>query len=281
MQSQKPPKQNPYKIEIRRYQLSVGTITSAERKRLDYHSILFVLSGALEHEVDFQTYRVGAGELFIIPRGCVHRRIAGKEVDLYEIRFQDDFFSVIQKELLNGFLRYALALRKLVIPVQPHQREQIEGYFSLLEMEQNESDNQNQVFLLQNLMLALLNKLEGLIQSLPEANSFINQRKPFQRFIALVDEHFVAHKSLDFYTMALQMTSRKLNEVLKEVLGQTANQYIIGRTMTEAKRELCFTERSIKEIAIALGYDNQYYFSRIFKKRIGLSPEQFRTQFAQ
>ncbi|MEL6844601.1 MAG: helix-turn-helix transcriptional regulator, partial [Bacteroidota bacterium] len=94
-------------------------------------------------------------------------------------------------------------------------------------------------------------------------------------------EQFVAHKSLDFYTLALQMTSRKLNEVLKEVLGQTANQYIIGRTMTEAKRELCFTERSIKEIVIALGYDNQYYFSRIFKKRIGLSPEQFRTQFAQ
>ena len=49
----------------------------------------------------------------------------------------------------------------------------------------------------------------------------------------------------------------------------------------DAKRELCYYNKSVKEIAFELGYDNQYYFSRIFKKRTTFSPEEFRKQFAQ
>ena len=42
-----------------------------------------------------------------------------------------------------------------------------------------------------------------------------------------------------------------------------------------------FTDSSIKEIAFDLGYDNPYYFSRIFKKRTQMNPEEFRKAFAE
>jgi AraC family transcriptional regulator of arabinose operon len=41
-------------------------------------------------------------------------------------------------------------------------------------------------------------------------------------------------------------------------------------------QHLYFTDRSIKEIAIALGFDDQYYFSRLFTKLIGVSPLKYR-----
>jgi two-component system response regulator YesN len=39
------------------------------------------------------------------------------------------------------------------------------------------------------------------------------------------------------------------------------------------------TKMSVKEIASALGYDDQHYFSYMFKKRCGTSPTQYRKQF--
>jgi len=65
------------------------------------------------------------------------------------------------------------------------------------------------------------------------------------------------------------------------MIGQTAQDVIIDKVLLEAKRELCFTNQSIKEVAFNLGYENQYYFSRIFKKRIDMNPEEFRKQYAE
>jgi len=252
-----------------------------EIHRHNFHSIFFIQSGYSVQEIDFEHYEIHAHQMVIIPKGSTHWEQEAKNIKGYAILFTDEFFSEVQKELLNGFLQYAIALRKLILPIPSEQIKNIEYYFELLNEEQQLSHNQNQTFILQNLMLALLNKLEGLIQNTAQLNDFINKRRPFQKFITLVEQYHLQQKQLDFYTSQLQLTQRQLNKILKELIGQTANQFLIDRIITSAKRELCFGDKTIKEIAYDLGYDNQYYFSRIFKKRTHLSPEQFRNQFAE
>ncbi len=252
-----------------------------ERSRCDFHTLFFVQTGNGQLEIDFEDYTIGENQMVIIPRGTVQWAKHTDSITGYAILFNDDFFAEVQKQLLNGFLQYAIALRKLRIPIEQDQIATISYYFELLKQEQQGVQNQNQTFILQNLMLALLNKLEGLIQNLPEVNSFITTRSPFQRFIELVEINYGEHQNLDFYTSQLQLTNRKLNDILKQITGQTATHFIIDRIIIEAKRELCFSDKSVKEIAYLLGYDSQYYFSRIFKKRTQLSPEQFRMQFAE
>ncbi|MEM6800491.1 MAG: AraC family transcriptional regulator [Bacteroidota bacterium] len=252
-----------------------------ERHRHNFHSIFFIQEGYSEQEVDFESYSIHENQVMIIPKGAVHWEKKVQNLAGYTILFTDDFFSIPQKRLLDGFLQYTVALRKLLIPLDENTLKPISLYFELLEQEQEDVGNQNQIFLLQNLMLALLNKLEGLVQNLPEIHSFVSTRKPFQQFISLLENNF--HKQehkLDFYASELKMTKRKLNEVTKRITGQTASNVIIDRIIIEAKRELCFSEKSIKEIAFALGYESQYYFSRIFKKKTGMNPEQFRIQHA-
>lgn len=269
-------------IEIIQYQSD-----DAQREKMhqihrhDFHSIFFIQKGFSKQEIDFEKYEIQANQIIIIPKGSTHWEQENKAVEGYTILFTDDFFSDIQKELLNGFLQYAIALRKLLIPISDEQIQNIEYYFELLNQEQHFDKNQNQTFILQNLILALLNKLEGLIQNVSALNDFINKRKPFQKFISLVETHYREQKQLDFYTSQFQLTQRNLNKILKEITGQTASHFLIDRIITSAKRELCFTDKSVKEIAYELGYDNQYYFSRIFKKRTSFSPEQFRSQFAK
>ncbi len=268
-------------IEITKYPSVRESATIRERHRNNFHAIHFLLAGKDIHEVDFEEYTLQANQVLIVPTKAIHSEEQHSSQKGFSIYFTDEFFAPPQKELLNGFLQYAISSRKLLIQVPKGRLQNLIYYFELLWEEQAQEQNQNQIFILQNLMLALLNKLEGLIQFTEEDNSFINQRALFQQFIALVENHFVQQKSTQFYTQQLAVTARHLNDILKSLIGLTAQDFIIERTLLEAKRQLCFSPKSIKEIAYELGYDNPYYFSRIFKKRNQYSPDEFRRQFAE
>ena len=269
-------------IEIIRYSPEdLSRNKTPDRHRHAFHSVFFIIKGESRQEIDFQDYELTQNQVMLIPKGAIHWEKEIKGLSGYTILFKDDFFSTPQQQLLYGLLQYAVALGKLLIPINKEDLAAVKLYFELLMEEQNSFENQNHTFILQNLMLALLNKLEGLIQKLPHTNSFISYRQPFQRFIQLVDSTYMQQNKLDFYASELNITQRKLNEIVKKVTGQTATNFIIDRIMLEAKRELCFSEKSVKEIAFELGYESQYYFSRIFKKRMGKSPDEFRLDYAE
>ncbi|MEM6724811.1 MAG: helix-turn-helix domain-containing protein, partial [Bacteroidota bacterium] len=164
--------------------------------------------------------------------------------------------------------------------LEPEQSDHLSTYLSLIQAELQMSDQLNQVFLLQNLMLALFNKLESYHQEIDPAQSFLAYRSNYQQFMQLLDAHFITEKTVGFYTHQLQLTARQLNQILRTLLGKTAQEVILDRVMLEARRMLSFETKSIKEIAAQLGYQDQYYFSRIFKRKMACSPEEFRKKSA-
>ncbi|MEZ0453718.1 helix-turn-helix domain-containing protein [Sphingobacterium thalpophilum] len=65
---------------------------------------------------------------------------------------------------------------------------------------------------------------------------------------------------------------------MKDVTGQTVSQHIQDRVILEAKRLLYHSDKSVKEIAFELGYDDYPYFSRLFAKNTGISALAFRNK---
>ncbi|MGB8576200.1 MAG: helix-turn-helix domain-containing protein [Pseudolabrys sp.] len=92
----------------------------------------------------------------------------------------------------------------------------------------------------------------------------------------LVDEHFRKERMISFYAEKLAMTPDRLNDHVKRATGVTAGHLIRQRVLTEAKRQLVFTNQAIHEIAYDLAFSDPSHFTRFFRKQTGTTPQAFR-----
>jgi len=93
----------------------------------------------------------------------------------------------------------------------------------------------------------------------------------------LVEEHFRRERLIAFYAQALAMTPDRLNDHVKRATGVTAGHLIRQRVLTEAKRQLVFTNQAVQEIAYDLAFSDPSHFTRFFRKQTGLTPQAFRA----
>jgi AraC family transcriptional regulator, transcriptional activator of pobA len=77
----------------------------------------------------------------------------------------------------------------------------------------------------------------------------------------------------------LNVSSRYLSDLLKQETGKTAIDLIHLSLISEAKNLLKANNQSVSEIGYALGFENSPYFSKLFKKEVGISPKKYREQF--
>jgi AraC family transcriptional activator of pobA len=76
----------------------------------------------------------------------------------------------------------------------------------------------------------------------------------------------------------LNLSSKYLSDLLKQETGKTALELIHLYVISEAKNMLVAGDQSVSEIAYQLGFENPPYFSRLFKKEVGVSPKEFKIQ---
>jgi AraC-like DNA-binding protein len=74
----------------------------------------------------------------------------------------------------------------------------------------------------------------------------------------------------------LHLSPKYLSDLLKQETGKTALELIHLYMISEAKNMLIAGNWNISEIAFQLGFENPPYFSRLFKKEVGMSPKEFK-----
>jgi AraC family transcriptional regulator, transcriptional activator of pobA len=84
--------------------------------------------------------------------------------------------------------------------------------------------------------------------------------------------------TVNYLAQQLNLSPRYLSDLLKQETGKTAIELIHIYLVSEAKNLLKVADQSVSEIAYTLGFENLPYFSRLFKKEVGLSPNQFKKQ---
>src|ERR1044072_3250391 len=102
-----------------------------------------------------------------------------------------------------------------------------------------------------------------------------------REFNYLVERHFAEHHDVAFYASKLNKSPKTLSNLFSVVSDRPPLNIIHDRIMIHARRQINYTNLSIKEIAYELGYDDVQTFSRFFKNKEGISPMQYREKFAQ
>lgn len=101
----------------------------------------------------------------------------------------------------------------------------------------------------------------------------------FLKFRALVKENLRREHKPSFYAEKLNITSGYLNEIVNHVMYVSTQKYILSELVLQARRDLATSSLSIQQVAERLGYDDAAYFSRIFSRISGESPQVFRKRF--
>lgn len=96
------------------------------------------------------------------------------------------------------------------------------------------------------------------------------------RLIELIETHYQSQLGPMEYAAILNMTAKALGKLVKTHLGKTVTTLIRDRTLKHAKWQLLHTRRPVKEVAAEVGFEDELYFSRVFKRSTGLSPSAFR-----
>lgn len=79
---------------------------------------------------------------------------------------------------------------------------------------------------------------------------------------------------------ACHVSTSWLFHAFPEYTGFSPLNYAIHLRLQEACRLLALTDRKVADIATAVGYEDAFYFSRLFRKHIGLSPDIYRRQYS-
>lgn len=98
-----------------------------------------------------------------------------------------------------------------------------------------------------------------------------------KKVFGYIQEHIAENFSLDDAASFAGVSSFYLSKLFKEETGETFINYVTDRRLEKGRIMLCETELSIKEISAEIGYNDQNYFSRIFKNKFGISPTDFRN----
>ena len=91
-----------------------------------------------------------------------------------------------------------------------------------------------------------------------------------------VDDNLSSDISLETAADFAGVSSFYLSKLFKEEKGETFINFISDKRLEKSRQLLEQTELSIKEITAEVGYNDQNYFSRIFKSKYGLSPKEYR-----
>lgn len=148
------------------------------------------------------------------------------------------------------------------------------------------SEMRKNELLQQDMLQAILKRLLILsVRILTQTTNFHKLEKRqsdiVREFYYLVERHFAQEHEVAFYASKLNKSPKTLSNLFSLFSTRSPLNIIHDRILIHARRQINYSNLSIKEIAYELGYDDIQTFSRFFKSKEGMSPMQYREQFDQ
>lgn len=240
-----------------------------------YHCLLFT-EGAGSHTIDFETFVIEPWQIYFMAPGQIHSWDFQGAMQGYVINFEGSFFKnfLLRADYLSGFSFFSGLVKDEVFVIHDADRTAVMDILTQL-LANNKSNDFARIGL-----LYVFSLLEKQRYPLGHADAGSYNHTLLRNFFGLIEQHYKTHRLPKDYAALLYITPNHLNALVKELLGKSAGEIIRNRVLLEAKRLLVIKDFSVAEIAYALNFNDNSYFTKFFKKIEGMTPEEFRKKSA-
>lgn len=126
-----------------------------------------------------------------------------------------------------------------------------------------------------SLSIRFLDLLLKIWQSGTERREGQAVREAIQQTILQMESAYAQQMTREELAKLANMSPSHYSYVFKRETGQSPMEKLTEIRMRHAKQQLLFSDRKLREVAESVGYRNEFYFSRLFKQVIGVSPKEF------
>ena len=235
------------------------------KKVRDCHIFEYIVKGEGHIESEGRVYDVKAGDCIIGRQDRFVRYYSDKDVPYIKL-----WFSAKGKFVDNLFDSFALTSAVTVATVD--MQSQFEGVLAELE---------NGKYSLEEMSHRILDIFFAVHCNSNKTGEPHEKPSDVKYIKSYIDTYINGDVSLERIASHFNTSVKKIIEVFKREMGMTPHRYIKEERLRSAKRMLEGTENTVTEIAQALNFCEQSYFSAEFKKAFGMYPTEYRKAFRE
>ncbi len=259
-------------------------ILSEDKYPHDFLELLIVTEGTGVYCIDKTDFHVETGNVFLIPKG-VQAYFKRKEgLIFYTVMYQPEKLSLPLNEFkkIPGYH----AIFHLEPTYRKHHR--IESHLHLTNISKTESIVKHMQSEIQNktdgFEAALFSHLSQLIIYISRKYSEISQTPEGRSVLRVaetigkLEQDYSKQWEISELASMARMSEGNFLRIFKETTGQSLNDYLIHTRIKKASEHLSDFSLSVTDIAYKVGIKDSNYFTRIFRKIIGVTPTKYRKQ---
>ncbi|GHE47679.1 helix-turn-helix domain-containing protein [Sphingobacterium griseoflavum] len=240
-----------------------------------FYTIIFLEDQAGRFVVDQSSTQIHKGEVLSVSPTSVCTFEIDKQAKGWVVLFTDAFFSKRYNDNVLydfSFLKSNSVCKQLEhTEDMPRWRMMMDAMYD--EFKRSGADSRTILRSYLNIVLGIMGRHHGIAVDAPYNREKEGKVRLFEQ---LLEQYYKRERFPSFYAEKLNISTNYLNRICKERRSRSVGEITRDRIRMEAERLLCHTFKTVSEISFELGFDSSSYFITFFKKKHGLSPEEFR-----
>lgn len=228
------------------------TVTKLAPTVLTYVDITYVLSGEISYYINGKAVTVKAGNAIVFPQGSTRQRLEGREPVFYvsfNVQVPEDFNLGVSGLIKNALCPNTVYLlenaKRDHLSVDPEKTNKILSTFIYLCCQLREIANGS-------------------------GNAHVRLIKQY------INDHLCERITLEELSSSIHLVEQYICAIFKKHTGMTVFEYINSERLDLAKRLIAANELTLIKISEMCGFSDYNYFSRVFKRVVGVTPVNYR-----
>ena len=248
--------------------------------KLSFSVAMIVISGLVRVRINLENFEAGENDVIIALKGNIGEFCyMHPDTRIAVIAFDDEFLN-IQKHIRTAMSIQQLVCSNPVLHLEDYFLEESLDIYRKMKSKMQEVDHLFRKEVVQGYIQVMLynafdyfDKLRKADTSHLQSNS--RNQEIYMGFIPTVQKNYMRERNITFYADVLCISPKYLSQVIKNVTGRLAGEWISDYVILEAKALLKTKRYTVQQICDMLNFANQSFFGKYFKRKTGMSPKAY------